>query len=251
MHMKAIVLAGGEGRRLQPYTFVLPKPLVPLGTRPVLEHLLAWLARNGISDVTLSVGYLAPLIEAYFASNPPRGIRLEWLREPKPLSTVGSLALLRGRLTERFLVVNGDTYTDLDLGAMTRLHRRTKAVATVAVHPRAVPVDLGVIEASAAGRMTGFVEKPRLAYTAAMGVNLFEPEVLSLIPDDTPMGFDRLILKLLARRRPVWVYRHRGFWYDIGRQEDYREAQEHWEGKGGKSKGGRKPKEGTRKKRGR
>lgn len=227
--MRAVVLAGGEGRRLQPFTFVVPKPLVPLGNRPVLEHLLGWLRANGISDATLSVGYLAPLIEAYFATNPPEGVRLEWLREPKPLSTVGPLGLMRDRLTETFLVVNGDTFTDLNLPAMVALHRQKKAAATVAVHARSVPINLGVIEAGDDGRMTAFTEKPRLAYTAAMGVNLFEPEVLALIPPGTPMGFDALILELLAKKRPVYVYRHGGFWYDIGRPEDYQEAQEHFE----------------------
>jgi mannose-1-phosphate guanylyltransferase len=224
--MRAIILAGGEGRRLQPYTFVLPKPLVPLGPRPVLEHLLGWLRDNGVTDVTIAVGYLASLIEAYFAAHPPEGLRLDYLREPRPLSTVGPLSLIRDRLTETFLVVNGDTHTDLNLSAMVALHRQRGAAATVAVHVRRVPVDLGVVDADESGRVIGFTEKPALTYTASMGVNLLEPEVLSLIPDDTPMGFDALILKLLASARPVYAYRHTGFWYDIGRAEDYREAQE-------------------------
>jgi NDP-sugar pyrophosphorylase family protein len=222
--MRAIVLAGGEGRRLQPYTFVLPKPLVPLGGVPVLEHLLAWLRRNGVTDVTLAVGYLAPMIEAYFAARPPKGVRIEFLREPRPLSTVGPLSLMR--LTETFLVVNGDTHTDLNLRAMLRLHRKSRAVATVAVHKRVVPVDLGVIRTDARGRMTGFTEKPTLSYVASMGVNLFEPEVLASIPAGRPMGFDALMIKLLKRRRPIQTYAHPGFWFDIGRAEDYRLAQE-------------------------
>ena len=224
--MKAIILAGGEGRRLQPYTFVLPKPLVPLGNRPVLAHLLDWLRGSGITEVTLSVGYLGSIIEAYFAANPPEGIVLDYLREPKPLSTVGPLSLMRGRLADTFLVVNGDTHTDLDLRAMIERHRQAGAAATVAVHERRVPVDLGVIETDDAGRMTGFTEKPSLTYTAAMGVNLLEPETLSLIPDDTPMGFDALMLGLLEQGKPVTTYRHPGFWHDIGRAEDYREAQQ-------------------------
>jgi NDP-sugar pyrophosphorylase family protein len=224
--MRAVVLAGGEGRRLQPYTFVLPKPLVPLGGVPVLQHLLAWLRRNGVTDVTLAVGYLAPMIEAYFAARPPKGLRLEFLHEPKPLSTVGPLALVRPRLTETFLVVNGDTHTNLNLRAMLRLHRKRRAVATVAVHRRTVPVDLGVIRTDARGRMTGFTEKPTLSYIASMGVNLFEPEVLDAIPAGRPLGFDKLMLKLLKKRRPVQTYTHPGFWFDIGRAEDYRLAQE-------------------------
>lgn len=227
--MRAVVLAGGEGRRLQPYTFVLPKPLVPLGNAPVLEHLLAWLAENGVTEVTLAVGYLASIIEAYFASRPPKGMALDFLREPKPLSTVGPLSLMRDRLTDTFLVVNGDTYTDLNLGAMQALHRQRKAVATVAVHVRSVKVDLGVLEADGDGRLTRFTEKPTLSYTAAMGVNLFEPEILSLIPDGVPMGFDALMLKLIELKKPVYTYRHPGFWCDIGRAEDYREAQERFQ----------------------
>lgn len=226
--MKAVILAGGEGRRLQPYTFVLPKPLVPLGDKPVLEHLLDWLRDNGVNEATLAVGYLAPLIEAYFASKPP-GIALDYLREPKPLSTVGPLSLLRDRLTSTFLVVNGDTHTDLNLGAMLALHKQRGAVATVAVHERAVPVDLGVIESDGDGRMTAFTEKPTLRYTAAMGVNLFEPAALAEIPDDAPMGFDALMLALLAAKQPVFTYRHPGFWFDIGRAEDYQRAQERFE----------------------
>lgn len=224
--MKTIVLAGGEGRRLQPYTFVLPKPLMPLGNEPVLRILLEWLDRHGIRDVALAVGPQGPILEAYFQAQPIPRVRLSFLREPRPLSTMGPIALARA--AETFLVVNGDTYTDLDLGAMIRAHRDSGAALTVAATEREVPVDLGVLRADG-DRLIGFDEKPKLRYLAAMGVNLVEPAAAALIPDGRPFGFDELVLAALSEGLAVRVFRHAGFWFDIGREEDFRLAQEHYE----------------------
>ena len=224
--MRAIVLAGGEGRRLQPYTFVLPKPLVPLGQRPVLDHLLEWLRRGGVHEATLAVGYLAPAIEAYFAVAKPR-VKVDFLREPKPLSTAGPLKLLEKKLRSTFVVVNGDTYTDLDLRAMLAFHRKRRAIATIATCEKRIAVTLGVLDADASGRVTKFTEKPTLTYRAAMGVNIFEPEALKFIPRNRAFGFDQLVLSMLGER--VFAFKHRGFWFDIGRPEDYQAAVAHLE----------------------
>lgn len=224
--MRAIILAGGEGRRLQPYTFVLPKPLVPLGQKPVLDHLLGWLHRGGVREATLAVGYLAPAIEAYFAVAKPR-VKVDFLCEPRPLSTAGPLKLMEKRLRSTFLVVNGDTYTDLDLRAMLAFHRKRRAIATVATCEKRVPITLGVLDADATGRVTTFTEKPTLRYRAAMGVNIFEPEVLKFIPRGRAFGFDQLVMAMMGRG--LYAYRHEGFWFDIGRPEDYQAAVAHLE----------------------
>ncbi len=226
--MKAVILAGGEGRRLRPYSLVLPKPLMPLGDEPILVHLLDRLEAHGILDIVLAVGPLFPLIESYFNIRPRKRQRIEYLRESRPLSTVGPLSLLRDSLKETFLVVNGDTYTDLDFTEMARAHRSSGAVVTVAACVRDHRIDYGVIREEG-GRIRGFEEKPVKTFLTAMGANLLEPAALNLVPDGQPFGFDQLMLRAIAEGRDVRTYVHRGFWFDIGREEDYRLAQDHFE----------------------
>jgi NDP-sugar pyrophosphorylase family protein len=222
-----VVLAGGRGTRLAPYTTVLPKPLMPIREMPVLEILLRRLSAAGFQRVHLAVGYLGELIEAYFRDGERFGVELSYLREDAPLGTAGPLAEIANP-SEQLLVMNGDLFTSLDFRALVRCHEENHAVATIATLQREVPIDFGVIKLDGA-RITGFNEKPTLTYDVSMGVYVFEREVIDLIPRRERFDFPDLLLKLLGRGSPVAAYRSTDFWLDIGRREDYELAQERFD----------------------
>ncbi|NNM83319.1 MAG: NTP transferase domain-containing protein [Burkholderiales bacterium] len=224
--MKAVIQAGGKGARLRPYTLILPKPLMPVGDLPVIETLLKWLRRNGVSETCVTVGYLGHLIRALCGDGSQWDMKIRYSEEPEPLGTVGALNLLRDHLDETFLMLNGDLITDIDLGAFTAFHKEKKSMVTVAVTTKEVKVDLGVLEASDSV-VTGFREKPSLKFKVSMGVYCMEPEVLGLIPRGVPFGFDDLMHVMLGKKIPVHVYEHEGMWMDIGRPEDFIKAQEY------------------------
>src|SRR5512136_1705598 len=167
--MKAVILAGGKGTRLAPYTTIFPKPLVPIGERPILEIIIRQLVRHGIGDIVLSVGHLGELIEAYFQNghrNIP-GLTLEYFREKQPLGTAGSLAMIPG-LDETFLAMNGDILTTLNYRALIKHHREQGAALTIAMHQKDVKIDLGVLETNASGVLTSYVEKPLYSFAVSM-----------------------------------------------------------------------------------
>ncbi len=221
-----MIQAGGKGARLRPYTLILPKPLMPVGDLPVIETLLKWLRRNGVSETCVTVGYLGHLIRALCGDGSQWDMKIRYSEEPEPLGTVGALNLLRDHLDETFLMLNGDLITDIDLGAFTAFHKEKKSMVTVAVTTKEVKVDLGVLEASDSV-VTGFREKPSLKFKVSMGVYCMEPEVLGLIPRGDPFGFDDLMHVMLGKKIPVHVYEHEGMWMDIGRPEDFIKAQEY------------------------
>ena len=222
--MKAVIQAGGKGTRLRPYTLVLPKPLMPVGEHPVIELLIKWLRRNGIAEVFITTGYLGHLLRAVCGDGAQWDMRIRYSEEPEPLGTVGALQLIREHLTDTFLMLNGDLITDLDLRALVEHHRRTGGMVTVATTRKNVRVDLGVMEVEQ-GRVVGFREKPVMSFCVSMGVYCMEPQVLELIPKGVPFGFDDLMHTMLDRGLPVHIYEHHGIWMDIGRPEDYQEAQ--------------------------
>lgn len=222
---RAIVLAGGKGTRLAPYTATLPKPLVPLGDMPILEILLRQLARVGLRHVTLTVNHLAALLEAYFGDGAKFGLEIDYTLEETPLGTAGPLAGVGG-LDNTFVVLNGDLLTDLDYGAMIAHHRGAGANITVGLYERTHTVDFGVIETDAAGRVTGYREKPSLQYQVSMGVYVMEPTVLELIPRGRHFDLPDLVNAMLAEGRRVDTFLHQGYWLDIGRPDDYQRAQE-------------------------
>lgn len=222
-----IVLAGGRGTRLAPYTTVLPKPLMPIRAMPVLEILLRRLAAAGFQRVYLAVGYLSELIEAYFRDGARFGVELSYLREDEPLGTAGPLTELE-HPSERLLVMNGDLFTALDFRALVDFHEENGAAATIATLSREVPIEFGVIRLDGAS-IVGFEEKPTLSYDVSMGVYVFEREVVDLIPKGERFDFPDLVLALLERGSSVAAYRSTDFWLDIGRREDYELAQERYE----------------------
>ena len=223
--VRAILLAGGRGTRLAPYTTVLPKPLMPVGEMPILEILLRQLRRAGVRNVTLSVGYLASLLEAYFGNGERFGLAIEYSLEEKPLGTAGPLALLDG-IDDTFLVMNGDLLTTLDVRDIVREHRGRGAIATLGLFPKEVEIDLGVIETDSDGRIVDYIEKPTLSYEVSVGMYAMQPEVLKYVPRGEHLDLPDLIRRLTAEGRLVVGHRFTGYWLDIGRHEDYAAAVE-------------------------
>lgn len=226
--MKAIILAGGEGRRLRPYTTVLPKPLMPLGDRPILEHLICQLKNFNIKEIVLSVGYLAELIEAYFGDGSKYGVNISYLRENKPLGTAGPIRNIES-VDEPFLVMNGDILTDLDFDALIAFHKKKGHALTIATYKKEVQIQLGVLDVNADCSVTGYTEKPVLDHTVSMGIYYCNPLVKKYIPEDSRFDLPDLVKKMLADGQTVNAYSHTGYWLDIGRHEDYEHALDHME----------------------
>jgi NDP-sugar pyrophosphorylase family protein len=224
--MRTVILAGGKGTRLAPYTTVFPKPLVPIGERPILEIIVRQLVRQGFGDILLSVGHLGELIEAYFQNghrNIP-GLQLEYYRESQPLGTAGSLAVIPG-LKETFLAMNGDILTTLDFSALVRHHHEQRSCLTIAMHRKEVPIDLGVLETDSGGSLISYREKPKYSFDVSMGIYVYEPRVLQYIPAGHYMDFPDLVGLLLEMGEKISGYRSDDYWLDIGRREDYELAQ--------------------------
>ena len=224
--MKAVILAGGKGTRLAPYTTVFPKPLVPLGHQPILEVIVRQLAAHGFADIVMSVGYLAELIQAYFetANHKLPPVSLSYVKESEPTGTAGSLASIPG-LDETFLVMNGDVLTSLDYRALVEHHRKKGGALTIAMHRRTVRVDFGVIRLDGEDRITGYEEKPSREHMVSMGVYVYEPRVLDFIEPGAYLDLPDLVLGLLDEGEKVVGYPFGGHWLDIGRHQDYEEAQ--------------------------
>ena len=227
--MKTVILAGGRGTRLAPYTSVLPKPLMPVGEKAILEILIERLAAAGIKEITLSVGYLAHLIRAVVDNGPTThtSIRFEYVTEEEPLGTAAPLRLVDG-LDDTFLVMNGDILTELDFTDLMAFHRGRGHALTIAAHVRRTPLDYGVLELDDVDEVRGFREKPEVTSIVSMGIYVMEPEVLELIPVGRAFDFPDLVQALLAAGKSVGAYRFSGYWRDLGRHEDYVAANEEW-----------------------
>jgi len=223
--LKAVVLAGGKGARLAPYTTIFPKPLMPIDDMPILEVLLRQMKRSGITDVTLTVGHLSELLKTFFQDGRQWGLNIDYSYEDKPLGTAGPLALVKG-LDDKFLVTNGDVLTTLDLKDLFEFHQKEGGIATIAVHQRQVHIDLGVVQSNGDHTITGYIEKPTYDYTVSMGLYIFEPRVLEYIPVGQYLDFPDLVLKLIAAGEKVAAYPFDGYWMDLGRPDDYEKANE-------------------------
>jgi NDP-sugar pyrophosphorylase family protein len=220
----AVLLAGGKGTRLRPYTTSIPKPLVPIGDEcAIIEIVLRQLARDGFRRVTIAIGHLGELIRAYVGSGGQWGLEVDYATEDRPLSTMGPVVSILDKLPEQFLVLNGDILTDLSFSSLLEAHSASDAPITIATYHRQVDVDFGVLTVEA-GRVVGFVEKPKLDYEVSMGVYAVSRSALSGYPAGEPLGFDRLVIDLLAAGRNPASYEFDGYWLDIGRPEDYDRA---------------------------
>lgn len=220
--MDAVIMTGGKGTRMSPYTQVLPKGLLPVGGRPILETIVKQLAHHGFRSITMTCGYLAPLIQTYFGDGKHWGISLSYTVEPQPLGTIGALRLLppwQGPV----LVMNCDILTTLDYTRFLRFHQSGDGCLTVATQRSDIPFHLGVVETNG-DRVTHFAEKPRQNATVSMGIYIMEPKVLDFIPANTFFDTPELIRTLLKQGETVRHYMNDAFWMDIGRPEDYRRA---------------------------
>jgi NDP-sugar pyrophosphorylase family protein len=232
--MRAVILAGGRGTRLAPITFVLPKPLVPVGETPILEIVTRQLIHHGFKDITLTLGYLAELIQGYFHHHATlaQQANLQYVVEEQPTGTAGSLGLVPGlrESKEPFLVMNGDILTTLNFGELVEVHKRSGADLTIATHQKKVVINLGVLDVDETADsdlmpVTGYREKPEQAHPVSMGIYVYNPDVLDLIEPGTYLDFPTLVLRLLDRGGKVMAYKNDALWLDIGRPDDYAEAQ--------------------------
>lgn len=224
--MRAVILAGGKGTRLRPFTTSFPKPLMPVGDIPILEVLLRQLHAHGVTEATLLTGHLAYLLEGYFSDGSALGMSIDYVREEAPRGTAGPLRQLAGKLDDDFFVMNGDLLTDLDFTDLLACHRSSGAAITVSTYRREEKIDLGVLKIDEeSGDVVGYDEKPTLHLDISMGVYAMSPSVLARVPDSY-YDMPTLILDLLADGHRVNSRPHDGFWLDIGRVDDYARANE-------------------------
>lgn len=227
--MQAIVLAGGKGTRLRPFTHVFPKPLMPLGESepmPILEVVLRQLARHGFDDVTIITGYLTELIEAFCGNGRRFGTRVGYRREHTPLGTAGGLVLI-DRPREPVLVLNGDILTTLNFAAMASFHRSQKARATIASFPRTVKIDFGVLDFGDDPHvLTGYREKPEFSFQVSMGLYMLDPVAWDFLSPGHELTMPDLLEQMRADGHSVHCFREDCTWLDIGRHDDYAAATE-------------------------
>ncbi len=223
--LTAVIMAGGKGTRLQPLTAEIPKPLVTVGDRPIVEILLRRMARCGVRRAVLCVNHLAHLIQSALGDGRDLGLDVEYSVEEKPLSTAAPIAGISD-LPDDFLVANGDILTDLNFERLFDFHRQQETLVTVATHERLNDLDYGVIQTDGAGLITNFSEKPSYKVTVSMGVYAFSRRVLDFLPANSAFGFDDLMDALLREKQQIATYPFDGYWLDIGRPEDYRQAQQ-------------------------
>jgi NDP-sugar pyrophosphorylase family protein len=229
--VKAIVLAGGRGTRLAPYTTILPKPLMPVGNRSILEIVVDQLEKAGVVDIRFSVGYLSHLIRAVFDNRPAGTATITHVPEENALGTAAPLMLMED-LDSTFIVMNGDVLTTLDFADLVRFHREHENLLTIATYHRSIKIDYGILRVDAGHRVEDFEEKPEIVSAVSMGVYVMEPEVLEHIPAGEHFDFPELVDALLDAGLPVGAYRHEGLWFDIGRHDDYEQAVIAWDENG-------------------
>ena len=228
MSKRAIVLAGGVGTRLRPYTVVLPKPLMPIGDYPILEVIVRQLVHQGFTQITLAVNHQAEILRAFFGDGKKWGVRIDYSLETKPMSTVAPLWLISD-LPENFLLMNGDLLTDFDLSSFLERHVDCGRLFTIAAARRLQLIDYGVLNIDSSHRLTGFSEKPQMEYLVSMGVYAVNRRILQFVPPDSKYGFDDLMKDLLSKDELVTVEPYEGYWLDIGRPDDYVRAVEEFE----------------------
>lgn len=227
--MRAIIMAGGKGTRLRPYTTLIPKPLVPLGGKfSILEIVIMQLSKSGFNHITLTVNHLSHLIQAYFGDGSRFGLKIDYSFETKELSTIGPLTLIKD-LPDNFLVMNGDILSDLEYGSFLKSHTEMKSMVSVSVFTREVKIDFGVLKYNNSGYLTSFIEKPTYNFDVSMGVYCIRKKVINNLPDNEPYGFDNLMNDAIKNNQPVNVYPFKGYWLDIGRPDDYEFADSNFE----------------------
>lgn len=227
--MQAVILAGGKGTRLRPYTTIFPKPLMPIDDMPILEIVIRQLKKAGFDKITIAVGHLAELIEAFFGDGSKWGVAISYSREDSPLGTVGPLALIEN-LEDTFLVMNGDVLTNLNYSELFQFHLQQKAMATIAMYDKVVKIDLGIIMSNEKNEIYDYIEKPTYVHQASMGIYIFNKRILNFISRGTYFDLPSLVKILIEAKKKTVGYHFKGYWRDIGRQEDYAQAIEEFNG---------------------
>ncbi len=223
--MQVVILAGGKGTRLYPYTAVMPKPLVPVGDLPVLEVVIRQLKHYNVKEVIISTGHLAELIEAYFKDGGKWGVKIRYVREERPLGTAGAIKNISG-LEENFIVMNGDVLTTLNYAQLFNYHLDHKAAATLSITKREVFIDFGVIKVDENSQLTDYIEKPKHFNYVSMGIYVINKRCRNYIAKGEHIDIPQLILKMNAQKEKVFCYETGCYWLDIGRIEDFQKAQE-------------------------
>ncbi|MDC1455974.1 sugar phosphate nucleotidyltransferase [Flavobacteriaceae bacterium] len=223
MSKRAIILAGGKGTRLKPYTISLPKPLVPIGEMPILEIIIRQLKKFGFDHITITVNHYAEIIQAFFGDGKRWNIKIDYSFEEKPLSTMGPLTLIND-LPEDFLIMNGDVLTNLDINTFYNDHIKRKSNFTIGAFKREDKVEYGVLHSNEKLELIKFEEKPTNLYLVSMGIYMMNKKNLQHIPYNTFFGFDHLMNTLIDRKILPFIYEFDGYWLDIGRPDDYEKA---------------------------
>jgi NDP-mannose synthase len=228
--MQAIILAGGKGTRLRPYTTVIPKPLMPVGDMPILEIILRQLKRAGVEEIILACSYMGQMFQAFFQDGRRFGLHIDYSYEEKSLGTAGPIAMVLDRMKADFLVVNGDLLTTLDYRKLYDAHCAAGVAATLGLYTREVKIDFGVVEPDAAGNLSRYIEKPEYKFEVSMGVNVFSPEaVRPFLKAGEHLDIPQLMMQLRAAGQRVLCFRSPCYWLDIGRLDDYQTANEIFE----------------------
>jgi NDP-sugar pyrophosphorylase family protein len=223
--MLAVILAGGKGTRLKPFTMTIPKPLLPLGDVPVLEIVVRQLARDGFTRVVLTIGHMAPLFMAHFEDGARYGLKIDYVRENEPLGTAAPLRALSD-VPGEFLVMNGDLLTDISYSGLIGAHKASGAAATIAVAAREEKIDYGVIDVAPDGMLRNYTEKPTIPYFVSMGINVLSRGALRHIPQSGRFDMPELMLAVHRAGEGVHCHRAACYWQDIGRFDDYTRASE-------------------------
>ncbi|NQV00196.1 MAG: NTP transferase domain-containing protein [Parcubacteria group bacterium] len=226
--MQAVILAGGKGTRLKPYTAVLPKPLVPVGDWPVMEIVIRQLKAHGFKDVIVATGHLAALIETYFGNGSKYGMNISYIREDKPLSTAGAIGII-DRLDDNFLVMNGDILTDINYLKLFNSHLNSKSIATAAITKRLITDDYGVVEINNDSYLQDYKEKPVHSYYVSMGINVMSIKCKEYIESGKAISIPELFLKMKNQGEKIYCYKSKDHWFDIGSIDDFQLAQDKFE----------------------
>lgn len=232
--MKAVILAGGLGTRLQPYTTFLPKPMLPLGEKPILEHLVDWTRKNGIKSIVLCVSYLRKTIEDYFEDGKRFGVNIEYAVSNKPLATAGQLKTAEKFIDGTFVCMYGDSIFDFNLRSMINQHIQKKSFVTMSLYEYKTNLPYGVIETTKTGKVIAWNEKPEIKANINMGCYVMEPGVMNLIPNNIPYGMDDVIKKAMIKKKTInSIVSKKGF-LDIGNKASYKKANQEFLQKLGK-----------------
>jgi len=217
--MKTFILAGGEGTRLRPYTYSAPKPMLMLGGKPIMEYMIANLRRFGMKDLIITAGYKAGQISDYFGDGSRFGVKIEYAVEKEKMNTAGSIAPYKGKVKDTFVVVMGDQLTNIDMAEMLRSHKKSGAIATLALYHSKMPLEYGVAKVEA-GKVVGFAEKPMIEHDYNTAIYVFEPEIFDYIKGKEDFAKD-IFPRLISAGKPINAYVFEGVWFDIGRVGDY------------------------------